>query len=264
MGIRLRIFAVDLNRFDPVLDNTLEDWLWRHQCTARPSEPLSALRWYESATNHNYCSIQSKDVTWSYTDNVGRRVTRKLTKTKTQDVPFLQQTVRCFLNGGSAYDFYFFLRALSECDASEFVRCITDGRRRWWIGCVLCQARKVLATEAEYRELELLFRKVLRGFNCGHPISADDVGVDLSGFPVIPEPDSDLRIGFWTHSDTVYACVQARDLLAAGTQFRRPPASPDVFPSDQECDAWTRSELEGIAQLIDRDHQHVVVVTFMG
>ncbi|HEV3303972.1 MAG TPA: hypothetical protein VG055_30255 [Planctomycetaceae bacterium] len=262
MGIRLRIFAVDLNRFDPVLDDTLEDWLWRHQRTARPSEPLSALRWYDGKTNDNYGSIQSKDVTWSYTDNVGRRVTRKLTKTKAQDVPFLQQTVRSFLNGGSAYDLYFFLRALSECDASEFVHCITDGGRRWWIGCVLCQARKVLCTE-DYQRLELLFRKVLRGYNCGDPIPMDDVGVDLSGFPVTPEPDSDLRIGFWTRSEALCAGERTRDLLAADVRFSRPPASPDMYPSDEDCDAWARSELEGLTQLNDQC-DNVVALTFIG
>jgi hypothetical protein len=113
----------------------------------------------------------------------------------------------------------------------------------------------------DYETLELLFRKILRGYNCGYAMPDGDVGVELSRFLVTPESDDDARIGFWTQEETVHAVELVQQLLATEPRFRDPRKTSGVNPYAVEYDEWVQSELRSIASLNDLGYEHMNVVS---
>ena len=114
--------------------------------------------------------------------------------------------------------------------------------------------------------LEMLFRKILRGWNCGYAILEGDIGVDLSHFPVIPDPqDSDKSVGLWTKEETLWIIERLNRLLESNIPFGPPPGAPDVYPADpSECDIRMRGQIKAVASITDLNYEHVNVLTFIG
>jgi hypothetical protein len=232
MGVHLAIYAIDLPRFEQVLEQSLADLLWLHQRTAIATGSVNVLRWIESdehCTTHS--SIQGKGVTSPFTDATGARVYRILTEEETHRIPFLQQSARAFLNGNSPFSLKFLLQGLSECDGMDCIQCLTEGDRRWWVGSALYQAREVLKIdEGDCQRLGRIFGKIIGHWQCGYPLPEADHTNDLAGFPVVPEPDPDLRVGSWTKEEALEVADVAERLLACEKRFVAPLESQVCIP----------------------------------
>ncbi|MGE3316926.1 MAG: hypothetical protein AB7O26_17555 [Planctomycetaceae bacterium] len=169
------------------------------------------------------------------------------------------------MDDGCAFSLLFFLRGFNGCSGLDFLHAVEMPDRRWWIGSVLHYGRDAFADPSEYDELVLLFRRILRGWNCGADMPEGDVGIRPEMPIRLDDEDPNLRAGFWTKTETEWLLDRMEFLLATDIEFGKPPDSPDMYPdTPDECDSWVRRHMRSIVDIRLLHFNQVNVLTTIG
>ncbi|WP_165234804.1 hypothetical protein [Aquisphaera insulae] len=130
------------------------------------------------------------------------------------------------------------LRALSGCTGIGFVKRITSGYRRWWIGSLLDFTEKSgLLTPEELARFALNWQKVLRGYKCGSMLPHAEIDLKSFDFPLIPSDDRGLWMGVWTEDEARFMIDRLGRILTLGPRFKAPPL-PEVGIAPESDDDW--------------------------
>jgi len=158
------------------------------------------------------------------------------------------------------------LRDLSRCSNTGFVRMLTEGHRRWWIGSLLDAAEESEAlTPDDYAQFVRLWEKVLRGYNCGKWLTTATFVLSDFEFPLLPTDDADLQIGIWTEPEAGFVADCLRRLTALDTRFKAPPQRIGIGPeTDDDWNAWVYEMIRQFLTIGDLpDYGRLAVVTFI-
>jgi hypothetical protein len=179
-----------------------------------------------------------------------------------QTIPALQSSAREHLSSDTIYQAEWLLSAFSNCKGIDFVERVIDGHRRWWIGSVLQFARSVLANN-DYQQLEMLFRRILRGLNCG-AILETDIGVNTVGLPFTPDNNPDFRFGRWDKDD-VFAVAALLSKLTVMSPIFTPPSGPiGIAPDEGDWHDWANENVIALTRIPNRGYAVCNLLTFIG
>lgn len=260
MGIRLAIYAVDLSRLDKFLASTLVEVFRVY--IKRGKDPGQRLLIVSDETDDTFTAVPQGEIRGTVRTASGRNQ-KVIAEHQLDEVPLLQRTVRDYINHTSNYNTRWILQAFSNCEGIDFIQRIMDGQRRWWVGSVLQSAKAILPSN-EYGELVYLFRKLLRGMNCGYPIPKDDVGVNVKGLPFSLKDNPDFRTGRWSEDETFTALDLLSKLLTLSPSFTPPPGPVGIAPDPSEWHVWVHAAVASILDVWDLDYFERNVLSFIG
>ena len=192
---------------------------------------------------------------------------------------FLRRPMKAILMASSSYELKFVLDALCVCPSIEFVRCVIDGHRRWWLESVLSFVHRLLDVRehhwlAKPDDVKLAFafapedcarfvrlgNAVLRRYGDGPP--PNDVEIAACGFPIIPADDADLQIGLWSDVDAYFVSGFLRQLRALPATFVSEMPQHD---GNEDWDRYVNSMLDRIIALEDLvEFEKLAVLSFIG
>jgi hypothetical protein len=259
MGVRISAYAVDLPRLDAFLNASMAELLCRY---ARDGHDPDRYLFHvvERDTHATFCVAPDRSIVGPYGFRPGEGPA-VLTASQLEAAPFLQRPARALISG-NAYQASWLLRAFGHCAGIDFIHPLIEWHRRWWIGSVL-QTTHALFDQTSFDDLVLLFRKLLRGWNCGYPIPRCDVGVNAAGLPFTPEDNPDLRLGRWDEHESFSAFDHLSLLLTSVPTFTPPPDfASDPGESDWNGTAW--DNVVALADVWNLDYRERNILSFIG
>jgi hypothetical protein len=261
MGTRLYAYAVDLPEFDAFLNETLADLFCRY--VRDGNDPAKRLT-LTAANSFDTYSATPGDSVVALAGDAPDRHWEQLTKQQIRSSAFLQRTAREHLSNGSTIQAHWLLGAFCNCNGIDFIEPLILGHTRWWIGTLLQFAHRALARD-DYEKLEHLFRRILRGLDCGFEIPSNDVGVNLGGLPFTLEDDLDFRFGRWSEDESISATLLLSYILTLSPTFNRDTRRPiGIGPSDSEWHQWVYDNVSSLLRIQDLNYRVCNVVTFLG
>jgi len=132
------------------------------------------------------------------------------------------------------------LRVLADCSTVPWVRTLSSGYRRWWIGSLLDWVQRTnLLSAGDYAEYEILFLKVLRGWDCGARLSGVQVQLSDLDFHIIPKFENGSgRLGVWTREEVGVFVQCTRCILSLNPQFGVTPIWESTSTSAADEAEW--------------------------
>jgi hypothetical protein len=259
MGIRIDAYAVDLPRFDTFLNSTLADLLCQYQRDGINEK--TPLRFTIGNTSDTFEAIPS-GLMRAFIGDVPNRKEEILSEEQLRKIEILKRPVREHLSSDNIYQAKWFLNAFSNCKGIDFIEQLTEGHRRWWIGSVLKSAQPVLSAN-EFKELEYLFAKILRGLDCGFNRAVGDPGFVGDGLPFTPDDDPDLKFGRWLPKECPIAGELLSKVMASSPKFR----ASEPTGIDQDDSDWherVRNNVTSFLQIRDLDYSVCNMLSFIG
>jgi hypothetical protein len=179
--------------------------------------------------------------------------------------PFLARVAGDFLRGEDGFKLNSLLRALSRCPDVGFIKWITEGYRRWWIGSLLefTEQSRILAPE-EYSRFVLLWQKVLRRYDCGKRLLPAVFDRTRFDFPIIPADDSHMLMGVWTE-EAYFVVDRLEQILSLGPRFKLPPEEVGIgSETDDDRNEWVHEMVRQFLVIGDiLDFRRLAVVSFI-
>lgn len=160
----------------------------------------------------------------------------------------LDRSLREALDGDSLR-LHGYLRALCQCRVS-YVRSVTSGHRRGWIGSFLGGASRCRAvTRDQFERAVECFAKMVRGYNTGSrllksrdPAASRPRPDALPGLTLGEDPD--WLVGVWSADDAVFLAdfmaIVAANTRSFGATWESSGPSPDT---DEGWDEWVRTQV---------------------
>jgi hypothetical protein len=260
MGIRIDAYAVDLPQLATFLNTPLGELLRRYQLDGKnPSERLMF-------TADNTCDTFFATPGGSMGAWLGEgpdRHLEELTEERIRAIDVLQRSAREHLSRGSIYQSSWLLRGFSKCKGIDFIEQLINGHRRWWIGSVL-QFADANLERGDYEILESLFRRILRGSNCGYKIRKGDPGFITDGLPFVPEDVPDLPFGRWSEEESFYAASLLSKMMELSPTFTRPRGPIGIAPDDSEWHEWVYNNVQSFLRIANLNYSVCNVLTFIG
>lgn len=257
MGILIHAYAIDLPRFDAFLDSTLAELLSRYRRDGIGDDSLEfGTDWHKG---HSFIAMPRRPIFSLRAVGFGREAS-EFTDEELHEFPELSRSAREHFSGGSTYELKWLFQSFSNCHGIDFVERLLDGPRRWWIGSILQFAHTCLAA-SDYDELSLLFRKLLRGWDCGYPIPSGDVGVVTDGFPISLEANPDFRFGRWTEKDVSKATSLLSEIMSSSPTFSCPP---ELRPDEDNWHPHVQNMLNSLLRIRHLPYERCNVLSFIG
>lgn len=258
MSTRIKLYVVDVPRFEQLLDRSIGSILQEYAMRGTDSERI--ILWHDWPRNRRYLSVAGRGV--MYAEGSGDY---RPADFGAYD-PFLARPTRDYLREEDSFALNWLLKALSRFPPEDFVREITSGQRRWWLGSFLDYAERSPAiAQEDYARLELLWQKVLRGHACGKPVTPREFNISDFDFPVLPAEDSELWMGVWSEEEARFMVDCLRRIRAEHPRFRKPPGKIGLAPDrDEEWDEWVNEMLNSVLGIEEALHfQKPVAVSFI-
>ncbi len=260
MGVRLHTYAVDIPRLDEFLDSTLAELLCRYLHDG--NDPDESLTIIDSESRSKFFVSPQRNISGIISADSSQEYSL-FTEQQLHCIPFLQYSARDQISHGHIHELKWLLQAFSNCKGISFIHLLLDGHRRWWIGSVLQAANALLAPD-DYDKLLQLFRRLLRGYNCGYNIPDGDIGYTTDGFPCMPQDDPSLLFGRWSQNDTFVAGSLFTQTLASSPTFSLPPDQIGIAPDSADCHQWVYNILTSFLETEDLNFSECNVVSFIG
>ncbi len=258
MSSRIKLFAVDVRRFEELLDQPIGAVL--QECVERGTDPERIIVWHDRPRNRRYLAVPGRGVLFA--EGSGDYQPAEFTAND----PFLARPVRDHLREEDSYALNSLLRALSSYSPGDVVREITRGHRRWWIGSLLDYAENSAAvSQVDYERLVLLWQKVLRGHVCGKPVLLCNFSTADFDFPVLPVDDVELWMGVWSEEEAHFMVDCLHRIRAVPPRFGKPPGKVGMAPeNDEEWDEWVNEMLDALLRIEDAfQFERLAVVSFI-
>src|SRR5689334_22311704 len=145
MGIRISLFAVDVPAFAEFIKRPLGDlfWYFSDHASGNSDDLGDALYlWEWPPSKGRYFARPGRDVIVVRGEKP--RTTGPISRSMSEWPAFLKLPTNEFLSNEDSGHLLRLLRALTQCPAASFVRSITDGYKRWWVGSMLENAERGL------------------------------------------------------------------------------------------------------------------------
>lgn len=266
MGVRIQLYAVDLAGLDELLDQSVGDLLWLYAergLRRDPPDEMDELWWHDEQSRRHYCAYPGEP---PYVWCSPHQEPVVLTREAIAEHSFLSKTVREHLARDESWGLMALLQAFSQCASYPFIRRITHGQRRWWIGSLLAYAEQApsIARE-EYEQFVLLWQKVLRVYDCGKPLPARPIALGDFDFPIIPTDDTDLWMGVWTKEEAKLMVTVLEQIQSQQPRFAVPPKWVGLASAgtDDEWNEWVYRMIEQVLVLRELNIKDLRVVSFI-
>ncbi len=250
MGVRIQLYAVDLAGLDELLDQPVGDVLWLYAERGLRRDPpgeVDELCWYDEQSRGYYIAYPGEP---PYVWSSPRHEPVVLTRETVAEHPFLSKTIREHLARDESWGLMALLQAFSQCASYPFIRRVTHGQRRWWIGSLLAYAEQAPGIAREdYEQFVLLWQKVLRGCDCGKPLPSRSFTLGDFAFPIIPTDDAGLQMGVWTQEEAEFVVTVLEQIRAQQPRFAAPPECVGLA-SDAGDDTWNEWVHRMIGQVL--------------
>ena len=245
-----------LPRLDAFLNTSLADLLLQYQRDG--IDEGTKLRFSFAPSCDTYDTVPRGPLR-EFIANSGRRP-EAITEERLRTIDALKCPAREHISRDGIYEAFWLLKGFSNCREIEFIKRLTGGHRRWWIGSVLQAAQALLAGD-EYKELDQLFRKILRGYNCGFNTAADP-GFVADGLPFVPDNDPDLQFGLWSETQCSTAMSLLSKIMESSPVFKNSPEMPRF--EDTDWHEWARDSVLSFLQMRDLDYRVCNMLSFIG
>ena len=259
MGVRIFTYAVDVPRFDTLLDCTVGELLCQYSRDGL--DPNERLIFIHGDADDTLSTTPNGRITGALTDESGRHYV-EIAESEIVTIPMLRRSAREHLSELSNYQLKWILSAFSHCAGIDYIHCLIDGHRRWWIGGLLQFAKEAIPTP-DYDDLVLLCRKILRGWNCGFPIPDGDVGFTAAGLSFTPDNEPHCLFGRLTAEESSRLATLLSDILSLSPTFSRPPGRIGIAPDDAEWNQWVHKNVTAFLRIKDLDFRQCHVFTFI-
>lgn len=259
MGVRIEAYAVDLPRLDAFLNTSLADLLLQYQRDG--IDEATTLMFSIGGTPDTFRVVPGGGIR-AWIGEMPDRTDETLTEDRIRSIEGLRRSAREHISHDNIYQAYWLLEGFSNCRGIDFVKRLTGDHRRWWIGCVLQSAQNLLDGD-EYKELDRLFRKILRGYNCGFN-KGTDPGFVADGLPFVPDNDPDMQFGRWSESECPIAMSLLSKIMKSSPVFKRPPEAPNFEMDDTEWHEWAQRSVLSFLQMRDLDYRVCNMLSFIG
>lgn len=251
----LSLYILDLPRFDAFLGESLADILWYYvEYGVEESLFISSIPIAGSDLSiHSYLANPGSGVSvllWD--ENLERLKPIVLTERPSIADPFLSLTARDYFAMEDAGWFKQFLNSLSLCPTIEFVKAVSVEERAWWIASFLdyLKSNSTDNRDAHLRIIELVNKKILRGYDFERKEDDDSYNLANLEFVVVPATEYDIRMGVWSENDVTFFISFLHSLGGRDdTQFKTPPEFAD-FPSSMAGSDWNEWVYDMIAQFL--------------
>lgn len=260
MGVRIEAYAVDLPRLAKLLQSSLGDLLQRYQADGKnPGERLT----FTGIDNDDTFYTTPGGPICAWAGQGPDRRFEELAQERVCTIEALQRPAYEHLSRGTIFQANWLLRGFSNCKGIDFIEVLIDGHRRWWIGSVLQFAHQRLAPH-DCDQLDLLFRKILRSYGCGHKRLKNDTGVDSTGLPFTPEDNIDLPFGRWSQEDCINAVPLLSRIMEMSPSFTPPPGPLGLGPDESEWHDWVCENVTALLGLRKLGYGTLNLLTFIG
>jgi hypothetical protein len=260
MGIRIDAYAVDLPRFATFLNTPLGELLRRYQLDGK--NPSERLMFTADNTCDTFFATPGGSI-GAWLGDVPNRHLEELTEERLRAIEVLQRSAREHLSRGSIYQSSWLLRGFSKCKGIDFIEELIEGQYRRWIGSCLRFAQTCL-DPFKYERLEYLFRRILRGVDCGYEIQKADPGFVAEGLPFTPEADDpDRRIGRWSQEESFDAASLLSKVMEFSPTFTE-SQSTDISAKDPEWHKWVCHNIRSLLRIRNLNYSVCNVLTFIG
>lgn len=267
MSINLDVFAVDGPRFTEFLKEPLIELFRRY--IRDGTDPRVPLYFSTGDSFDNLfadpqgaigaCAAPNGKLKDLLPDGAGPQ-SSPLSESELGALPFLQRPACDHLSAERGCELSRFILAFDNCAGIDFIQSLIWYHRRWWIGSVLQTAFTVL-NQQEFGELEFLFRRLLRGWNCGFPLPEGDVGIISAAIPFKSGHDPDMQLGFWSEREVSNAVTHLSKIVASSPTFSCPP---DVKPDGTDWQKYTPGNVESLLKSRDLGYAECNVLSFIG
>ena len=265
MGVRISLYVVDLPQFEAYLEEPLGDILWYYAENGQNTQkPLTFFQEVErSRVSNLYWAVPDKRV------KIRRWPDKKWTSlAKGAEYPdsFLLEKAHDYLIKEESFALRNLFDCLSYCPALNWVRSMSKGYRRAWIGSLLDYAdNDPRISSDKYAAIVTLFQKVLRHYNCGKPLPERRFTLSDFRFPVIPTGDESLWMGVWTDSELAAMLRFLRKLTSEPEPFfRAPPESTGIEPdTDDEWNEWVWKMISQLRRAETLEFEKPYLVSFI-
>jgi hypothetical protein len=259
VGIYIEAYAIDLSALTMWVDRSVGDALFYLARNASVDDRAVFIA-YDPKTKYRYSPRSSGRVVRS---GNGSQIV-EISEGDGAAIPLFQRSLVSYLKRGSVYDLKFLLDCLSSCTDVSFVKQLTDGYRRSWIGSVLQTSKDLaLLPNQEQIELENFFRKILHGWDCDYPVERWTQGFGLDRFPFAPEEDPDTRLTVMSETDCGRLLTLIERILGQNPRFV-PPADTDFADDKTDWDGWVRSMLDAFLVMRTLRFRELRLLTFIG
>jgi hypothetical protein len=258
MGVRISIYAVDVPSFEAFIDQPIGDALWRYAENGSDRERI--IYWTDMQRERSYRAAPGEPLKYEQ-----HSAWIPLTKASISEHPFLKEKIRDYLARDHSFSLMWLLRGLSRFPPTDFVREITTGYRRWWIGSLLDYAERAPDISGDdFARFVSLCQKILRGRDCGRALPEREIGLADFSFPVIPCDDTDLWIGVWSEDESRFALDFLRRIEHHRPRFKRPPGPIGIAPeSEDEWDKWVHEMIRQVLVIAELKFDRPNVLTFI-
>ncbi len=246
MGIRIHSYALDTDRAHEWGSMSVWETLSIYAAESRPTDRPLRIGQYEATNIHGVTHL-------------GKKVF--LPESELLRTP-LEQVLRSDIE---PHTLHWALDAFARI-REQWVRTITAGHRRWWIGSVLEAAAENLGTQsASYQALDFHFARLLRGWGCGTPMLTRDEPPSAV-MPFSPASDCDFRMSIWSESDLLVVATALEELMATEPRFAPPRGPVGIAPEgEDEWVAWVQENVRAWLRVVEAPpFPHVVCVSFIG
>jgi hypothetical protein len=258
MGVRIDAYAIDVPPFEDFLAQASGRVL--RYVVEHASAPEAAVVWWDTDRGP-ICAVPREGVF-----RVLQVRKENLLEASSSRDPFMIRSAEDYLREGHSLRLSSILDALSRCPDAKFVRRITEGYRRWWIGSLLDFAEQSrLLTPEDYARCALVWQKLLRGYGCGKLLPSRKFYLASFQFPILPADDTDMYMGVWTEEEAYFLVGCLRRILEAGPRFKAPPLEVGIGPeTDDDWNDWVH-EMIGQFLVIEalNDYSRLAVVSFI-
>ena len=260
MGVRIEIFAVDEPRFEALIENSIGTAL--QQYFQHGTDSANHLYFWDVPRELEFIAYPLTK--FSIRTLRAPFEERVVEWDELKSDPFLSTKLGDYLSSDSDVGLSIFLSRFSECRNVDFIRNISSGYRRWWIGSLLDYAEKAGDVSAQdYAEVAAIFQKMLRGYECGKFLPLTDWKPNKGIFPVLPGEVSEM--GVWTADETQRVLQFVHSLLRkAEPNFAKPPGKIGIaVETDAEWNEWVRFMIKQLLTIEGLKFDRLKVVSFI-
>lgn len=254
MDEKLSIFAVSPTAFDEFASQIALGDLLQLYVDSTPPDTQRLLPLYIYEADNLRIRYVARPSGGLFYFNGGR--VKLLPKSMMRQVPFLAMPLKAYLSERGSVELLSVLECLSFVNAFDWLTCVVNRERRWWIGSYLEAIEPFLTGQENTFEYTCwLFQKVLRGMSCGKSLPpATFRHLDFE-FPVHPADDRGTEMGVWGVEEVQFMLQLLEYTAGLATQgmisFHAPPEPIGLSPvdTDDQWNEWVGGQVEALRQI---------------
>jgi hypothetical protein len=262
MAVHISLYAVDIPAFENFATRSLRSILEYYRERAVSPKPSLVFVSHESDSEDLYWAVPGEGIWYSN----GKKKTLLSDQIAANNL-FLSTRFDDYLPDGDSYDLLDVLLSFEGLQSIDWVRTISTGYRRWWVGSFLEYIQLALGhSNSTYLRVAALMQRALSGFDCGTILPPEENPQNLP-FSFAPSKDNpDLRMSFWSSEESAFLCQTIRIMIAdKQARFKKPSGFIGIdSEADDDWNDWVYKVLQEILVLEDPSFKNRLALSFIG